>query len=395
MPGVTRREEYLWVWSAFVASATLVFVAGAGWSPPRGEPLGMGQVGVWLMPALFTALGAAIAARAPGNRISLLFLLVGASFLIGLWADQKVTTVPPEPASLWDALAVIWHNVGFIVGVIIPLCLLMYLVPTGRFPTRRWKWAGWVALVSVATAVFAEAFPARVSPATEDWAIANPIGFLDRGGMGEPPYIYILALTVIPLVVGGVVAMVVRYRNSPAPVRAQIRWVVYALGLFVVFGVAPALAFGWYDVSLLVTLILIPVSVVVAITRYRLFDIDRLISRTIGYAVVVGGFVLLYVIGAVWIPARLIGRQPPIFVAGSTLAVAMLFNPVRRRVLVWVDRRFNRTRYNAQRVIEGFTARVEDQMGVDALTDESLAVVVETMQPSTVGAWIREPATDD
>ncbi|MGA7271000.1 MAG: hypothetical protein WB239_07995, partial [Acidimicrobiia bacterium] len=363
MPRLLRREQYLWVWFALVGLTTLVVVGGAGWSPSRGESLSLGQIGVWLLPALFTALGAVIAARAPGNRISLLFLLVGAAMLISIWADQRVTSARPEPAGLADALAVIWFNVGFLIGMMMPICLLMYLFPTGRFRTRRGRWAGWMALGGATTAVFAEAFPSRVSPTTEDWSIANPIGFLEQGRMANPPYLYILALTVIPFVVGGVVAIVVRYRRSPAPVRAQIRWVAYALSLFVVFGVAPALVFGWFDfLPQVVTLMLIPVSVVVSITRYRLFDIDRLISRTIGYALVVGVLAFVYATGAVWIPSRLMGRQPPIFVAVSTLVVAVLFNPVRRRALIWVDRRFNRTRYNAQKVIDGFAARVGAEM---------------------------------
>jgi hypothetical protein len=133
----------------------------------------------------------------------------------------------------------------------------------------------------------------------------------------------------------------------------------------------------------------LPLSIAAAIMRYRLFDLDRLISRTIGYAIVIATLALVYVAGAVWLPAQIIGEQSSAFVAGSTLVVASLLNPVRRRVISRVDQRFNRFRYDAQKVIAEFSERLKDEIDIDQITADSTAVITRTVQPESVRVWIR------
>jgi hypothetical protein len=131
-------------------------------------------------------------------------------------------------------------------------------------------------------------------------------------------------------------------------------------------------------------------SVTLAILRYRLFDIDRLISRSVTYAVVAGALALVYGFGAVWLPSRIVGEQTPLFVAGSTLAVAGLFNPMRRRVMRSVDRRFNRSSYNLEQITDLFTARLRDQLDADRLIEDWARVVDKALQPSLLGIWVRD-----
>lgn len=133
-----------------------------------------------------------------------------------------------------------------------------------------------------------------------------------------------------------------------------------------------------------------PLAIGASILRYRLYDIDRLISRTVGYAPIVGLLALLYSVGAVWLPSQMPGDSPA-FVAGSTLAVAALFAPLRRRVPSIVDRKFYRSRYDAIRVGEEFSSRMRDQIDLELLTRNLLSIVHETMHPSSVTLWVRVP----
>jgi len=148
------------------------------------------------------------------------------------------------------------------------------------------------------------------------------------------------------------------------------------------------------SLAFVISLYLIPISITVAIVRYRLFDIDRIISRTVGYALVVVTLAAVYALGAVWLPAQLLGEQPPLFVAASTLAVAALFNPVRRRVLATVDRRFYRSGYEARRVVGEFGGRLQDEVEVEHVAMNLEAIVRETMRPSAVNVWVPRQRRD-
>lgn len=394
------RAALLWTWVVMIAVATVWVFLAAGGSHPRGEPTGLLLV-ILIIPVSFTALGVVIATRQPGNGIAWLLVAMGFSLLLTLAADFHVGLEPPPDPTMFDALAVVWFQAGYQLGLFIPIGLLLHIFPTGKFLTPRWVWAGWAAGIAAFFTLFAEIALRSVTPifppGLESWTIPNPIGFTDNAGMGNPLFAVILGLTVLPLIFGGVVSLVKRYRSSDAVIRAQIRWVVLALISVVFVGIVPAFA-GFYGPTLFISLLFIPVSVTIAITRYRLFDIDRLISRTVGYAIVIGVLALVFAL-IVTVPGMLLGgvgedgkRQeaPPILVAASTLAIAALFNPLRRRVLRGVDRRFNRSRYDAEQVVERIGARIPNDADVDEIVGEAVAVVQETMQPALVGAWVRD-----
>lgn len=399
MSRAEHAPRRLWVWSLIVLVLTIWVVVAADSSHPRGESAWAIPIYV-MLPVLFTVLGTAIVSRQPGNRIAGLFLAMGAFLLISVWADFQVGLSAPGNPTMVDALAVVWFDAGFMVGLFIPLGLLLHIFPSGHVLGRRWTWAWWAAGAAALVSLFAELSVSELSPnfapGLPQWSILNPIGFTDVGTAANPVYATIIGLTFLPLLVGGVISLVLRYRRSDATVTAQIRWVVLALILAVVVGIGPTFV-GYYGLNIFIGLALIPISVTIAITRYRLFDIDRLLSRTVGYAIVIGLLGLVFALITV-VPGLILGgvddqravaEAPPILVAASTLAVAALFNPVRRRVLRWVDRKFNRSRYDAEIVVEGMANQLQEGADVEEILDETLSVVAETMQPSAIGVWIR------
>ena len=187
-------------------------------------------------------------------------------------------------------------------------------------------------------------------------------------------------------------SVVLRFRSSRGVERQQLRWVAFGAGAAVAgplllvpldaLGLAPTDSFSWP------LLLSVPLSIAVAVLRYRLWDLDRLVSRTVTYALVTAVLVLPY-LAIVAATPRLVGGSGSLAVAAATLAVAALFQPLRRRVQGLVDRRFNRRRYDAARTLEGFVARLRDQVDLDALHGELLGVVDQTMQPTRASLWLR------
>lgn len=389
------RERFSWAWFWLVLVGTLLVVGAADWMPPRGDSLGSGYAALWLVPGLFTALGVIIATKQPGNRISRLFLLVGFVMLINVWADLKVGLRTPTPAGVSDVLAVVAFNAAYMAGVMIPLLLLLFIFPTGKFMTRRWSWAGFAAGLGAVTVLVAEGFAEQVTPYLDSesarWTIDNPFGFLETATMENPPFVFILAATLLPLLGGGVTAIIVRYRRSSTLIRAQIRWVVYALFVFVLVGALPGLFFGVYGFWLIASMMLIPVSVAVAITRYRLFDIDRLISRTLAYTLVVATLTIAYLavilgVGAIAAAFSPTDTDLPIPVVATAL-VAIAFQPVRKRALRVADRLVfgkHRTPYEA-------LAGIED-VELDRLLPRIAQLVTESTAAQGAIVWLSKGA---
>lgn len=198
----------------------------------------------------------------------------------------------------------------------------------------------------------------------------------------------------------GLISQVLRYRQASTHVeRQQTKWVMAPFGvtMVVLIGLlvasvavpnAPDRVTGWIIFAAIPLNFLIPISVAIAVLRYRLYDIDRILSRTVGYTLTVAILALAYTVGAIWLPSQFAGDSP-LFVAGSTLAVAGMFNPIRRRALRWVDRRFYRSRFDFENVVERFSTRLKDPTDPEGLIGDWIAVVVETMRPASIGAWIR------
>jgi hypothetical protein len=281
-----------------------------------------------------------------------------------------------------------------VVAALTCLGFVLLLTPTGSLPSSRWRW--WARATAAAPAVCLLAITLAPRPFDRPYQGAeNP---LDVSGLSGPLLvIYQLAFAVTNLaVLVGAVSLVVRFRRARGGERQQLRWVALAAALALlgsvvvlalsVLGASPALL-GWVAGCYFAIL---PLAIGAAILRYRLYDLDRIISRTLAYGlltVLLGLGYAAVVLGL----GRLLPQGSSLAVAAATLAVAAVFQPLRHRVQTAVDRRFNRRRHDAAQTIATFSTRLRDQVDLDTLTAEVLAVVDQTMAPTRASLWLRPP----
>ncbi len=363
----------------------------------RPELFGLTADAAWFVLAMMSAatVGAVLASRRPRHPVGWLLLTLGLSVLAsaiaqayagyGLLARPGALPAARYAALYDDASFIIWPaSIGFI----------LLLTPTGSLPSTRWRW--WARITAAAPVVFLLGEALRATPLDAPYqSVTSPLAV---PALPDPLQVLtFLAIIVTQLaVLAAGASLVMRFRRARGVERQQLRWVAFAAGLSAVAVVTatagvltghPAVT----DWTAGVYVALLPVATGAAILRYRLYDLDRIISRTLAYGlltVLLGGAYAGVVLGL----GQLVGRDSSLLVAGATLAVATAFQPARRRIQQLVDRRFNRRRYDAARTIEAFSTRLRQQIDLDSLTTELLAVVDQTMQPTQVSLWLR-PAT--
>jgi hypothetical protein len=279
-----------------------------------------------------------------------------------------------------------WLGPLFYLGF--PVILLIF--PDGRLP----GWRRWL------LPIFAIPVIQMVTAAVALWDLsaAALVDAFEAGGEGVPEYASLNSAfpNSLFLTVPATLSAVDRYRSGTPVERQQIKWllvgaVALAIGLVASVAVDTVTENGTlYAILLPVGMSLFPIAIGIAVFRYRLFEVDRFISRTVSYALVVGFLAAVFVAGVTWIPNALGLGDSPLLVAASTLAVAAIFNPLRRRTQVWVDRRFNRSHYDAERVMESFAGSLQTRVDPDGVMDDLMDVVGEAMQPSSVGVWVRD-----
>ena len=365
------------------------------------------ETGIMLSIVLVTLIAGFLVTKRPNHPIS---WLMAAGALSGGISGMSAEALPPgltEMTGFQTLLGLFsapsWYGMLLFVLVLIPL-----LFPTGSPPSPRWRWVAWV---SVTTWVIMSAQWMLQESFCTDWnasettctaSVDNPIGIPGIQNPEESTLGGVLLAALVICSLFALTSLVVRFRRSRGIERQQIKWVLLSVSLFVVGNVLieeiwmsvlgqpepSGPFFYWLDQILW---LIVPVSVAVAILRYRLYDIDRVISRTVSYAIVIVLLALVYALGVTGL-TTLLDTDSPLVVAGSTLVVAALFNPMRRRVQVWVDKRFNRSRYNSQRVIDDFSGSLQDRVDEDDLVDGWVDVVSKTMHPATAGVWVRDGA---
>jgi hypothetical protein len=371
------------VWTASVAALCALSVANGTFAPDALTD----SVPLLLAFAAFLVVGALIVAHRPGNAIGWILSAIALLATIGALGEEYALYATTRPGSLPAPVLAAWLGAWtWYPTLALALAFVPLLFPTGRPPTPRWRAVGWLA--GVATAAFSAL--AALQPTLEigDRAVDNPIGV---PGV-ENPEGSVLGAVLLALIllatVAAVVSLVVRFRRSRGEERLQLKWFTFA-GLLL----PPVIFLGDFlpgALSNLATavIVVLPVAAGVAILRYRLYEIDRLINRTLVYGlltVLLGLGYAAVVLGL----GQFLGHQSSLVVAAATLAVAAAFQPARRRVQAVVDRRFNRRRYDAARTVEGFSARLRDQVDLDTLSAELLAVVHQTMQPTRASLWLR------
>jgi len=348
------------------------------------------MVGILVVTIAYATVGLLLAVRPGGGRIGAILLLGSAVFAAVPFGYAFAGTIALRDPH--DAVA----NVLVLLGpalvplgyaLILPIVALIF--PDGRLPSRRWRWPTRVAAGALAASTILIVFTPGAIQNVVPW---NPIG-IDT----LPVWIWTLASPLagvggVLISVLGVAAVVSRYRRGAGVERQQLRWFVAAVLLAVVPITISPLGGGPGAFLLAVFgLLLVPASVWIAITRYRLYEIDRLISRGLSWAVLSGLLVTVYA-GAVLLLQTLLGDAiggQTVAVAGSTLLAAALFQPLRRRVQIAVDHRFNRAHYDAERTATDFADRVRDEVDVDHLRTALAATAGGAVHPAGVGVWLR------
>jgi hypothetical protein len=361
------------------------------------RPLTLGVLAEGALYAFFFVLGFAtvglvLALRRPGNPIGWLYGAAGLAWAYTIplapWVDQLLREHRPLPllAQLHVALSEFGWAPAIGLGVTLPALLL----PNGHLRSRRWRL---VVVTSVTGFVLATVGGALSPGPIEEAGIDNPLGL--AGPAGDVASV----LTIVGVLLHwwslppAAVCVVLRFRSSRGVERQQMRWVAAGAagavaGLLLALPSGLGIAPNFVSHIIFPALLCPPVAIGVAVLRYRLYDLDRVISRTLTYGLLTVLLGLGYA-GVVLGLGRLLPDSSSLVVAAATLAVAGLFQPIRRRVQALVDRRFNRHRYDAARTVDGFAARLRDQVDLDALHGELLAVVDQTMQPTRASLWLR------
>jgi hypothetical protein len=342
----------------------------------------------------FATVGALIAARHPRNPIGWLFAgfaaIVGLVLLAQGYATDALVTAPGSvPGGEWAAWLGAW-SLACTIGI---PALIFLLFPDGHLLSPRWRPLVWL-IVATSTLGVALAALSNLGVADASPFASSPIQVL-RGGTVRA--IYDVNQTVqAAVLLGCALCLVVRLRRARGEQRQQLKWVAYTATVgFAGFAIVGLV--GWPEPVVVATVAFpaIAIAAAIAIFKYHLYDIDRLISRTLVYAILTLVLGLGYA-GVVLVLGQRFGgvtRHPPSWaVAGATLAVAAAFQPARRRIQTLVDRHFNRRKYNAATTIEAFSVRLRDQLDLDALSSELRAVVDQTMEPTHVSLWFR-PST--
>ena len=365
------------------------------------------------MPFLaFPIVGTLIASRRPNNPIGWICLATGIfwalAFLTGAYGVYGLEVNPgsvPLPAQIGTLTEWVWVPAVGLLGIYLPL-----LFPDGSLPSRRWRPLAWFAgaliLLVSATTILA---PGPLPDLGE--GVRNPFG------LDGQPWLADAGIALLPIfflcILASALSLILRYRRSGGEQREQIKWLAFAAslaGLLLLSSLISTLIFspetftgseqplwqGLLQDAVTISYAGIPVAIGFAVLKYRLYDIEVLINRTLVYGSLTAMLVLVYVGGVIslqYLLRLLTGQESNLAVVVSTLAIAALFNPLRRRIQSFVDRRFYRRKYDAARILGAFGSRLRDETDLETISGDLVGVVHETMQPAHVSVWLRSEVT--
>ena len=343
----------------------------------------------------FAVVGSLLVAKRPTNLIG--WIMAAVALMVGIFhAGDTYAAYVMLTYGHPDALATVSAWVGTWYWSLLLALALIYLpllFPDGRLLSRRWLpvavLPGIGTLSIVVLGALSETLPVNEAPGYE---IENPIGIEGLAFVEDLPVFGVLSGLLFVSIIGAVASVVVRFRRSRGVERQQMKWFVYAAAILLLFPVEDLLPEIVGSVVLGAVLTALPTAIGIAVLRYRLYEIDLLINRTLVYGSLTATLVAFYLVGIVVLQrifVLLTGQESTLAVVASTLAIAALFNPLRRGLQRFVDRRFYRRKYDARRTLEAFSGKLREETDLEALNSELVGVVSETMQPEHVSLWLR------
>jgi hypothetical protein len=404
----TRTASWL-AWSLaalcvamFLASVVLYVLAHSS-QEPTSTGSTLSELLIYFPFLAFPIVGALIASRHPRNPVGWICLAVGLIWML-IFLEDSIPGSRPYPLTMAALTQADWVPPVGLLGI-----YLILLFPDGKLPSKRWRPLAWLSGVVMVLASLGITF--APGPLEGHPGVRNPIG------LEVAPWVAtagIAILLLLPLcMLASALSLVLRYRSSGGEEREQIKWIAFAasvVGLLYLITMGGSLTYsgpwgaagtplwlGLLQQAALVSFTAVPIAVGFAVLKYRLYDIDLLINRTLVYGSLSALLALVYFGGVTatqTVFRALTGQQeqPELAIVVSTLVIAALFNPLRRRIQGFIDRRFYRGKYDAAKTLEAFSAKLRDETDLDALSDDLVGVVRETMQPAHVSLWLRPPA---
>ncbi len=355
-----------------------------------------------LLPIEFAFMATLILSRQPRNAIGWLLMLTAIAqandrFLVSYYTRLASLPFNPSPAFLLG----LWFSGWSWLLLIFPVFFIMLLFPTGQPVSSRWRWVTFYALGVLIYFFIVVAFQQNFEQTNVDFILQNPFGFIPNDWFEQ--YLWVtFGFGLFSMILLSVTSIIVRYRGAQVVEREQIKWLLYACGLFATvyfISLVQNLSSDKWGVStsiyflVPIALMSIPAAIAISILRYRLWDIDVIIRRTLIYGaltitlglVFFGGVALLQ-----WLFGKLSGvENSPIAIVVTTLMIAALFNPLRKRIQSNIDQRFYRRKYDAQKMVERFSAAARNEVEIEQLTAHLAEIVTETMQPEQVTVWLK------
>ncbi len=396
---------------AVAVIATLFLVAAMGIlilvapNAPLEDAWGF-RGGAALLAVAFGGVGALIAFRVPGNRIGALLVAIGFwAAAIGFSAEYAAYGLVVAPGSVPFALAASWLATWVWVPFAgLPTTFLVLVFPDGQLLSPRWRPVAWLAAAAIV--ITSAAMALLPGPINNVPSLDNPLGVSPSTAPAIQAVAWLGFVLLATAVVLSAASLVLRVRRSAGVARQQLKWFAAAAVFAGLTLAGPATLFNLaitgdpaaptvkaFEVLTMIALLLVPIAVGIAVLRYRLYEIDRLISRTIGWAIVTGLLVTAFVALILALSSILepLTGGSTLAVTGSTLVTAALFAPLRNRVQRAVDRRFDRGRYDGERLLAAFGERRRNEVDLVMISDDVLATVDRAVRPSHVGLWLRNP----
>jgi hypothetical protein len=384
----------------FLASAALYVLSLFAQSPSNWLTVGTVSEMVGFVPFLaFPIVGALIASKRPQNPIGWICLADGLLWSLLAMTDyySRYGVAQPGSATVPVAITAALSQWLWLPPVGLLAIYMILLFPDGKLPSRRWRPLAW--LSGTLIVVGSVSILLDPGPLSGLGGVRNPFGL---EGAPWVALVWPVVIVLLPLcILASALSLVLRFRRSRGEERQQIKWIAFAaslVGLLFLSGIVASFIpwLGYLERVLESVVALsyagVPIAVGLAVLRYRLYDIDLLINRALVYGTLTAMLALVYVGGVVGLQATLralSGQESTLAVVASTLVIAALFSPLRRRVQAFVDRRFYRRKYDAAKTLAVFSAKLRDETDLDALSDDLVGVVRETMQPAHVSLWLR------